>query len=408
MRRRTQLFAISLFAIFLACTISVQRAFSTPQSAQNDTQSTAPYFPDRLDWQHKKPEEVGVDSAKLDEAVKFAVTSENPATKDMALYLATTFGAKEPYFTEIGPTKERGAANGLIIRHGYIVAQWGDPNRVDMTHSVTKTFLTTVVGLAWQRGFIHDVNDFARDYMPPNVDLFEAPHNQKIKWDDLLRQTSDWQGTLWSKPDWADRPEGDKPADWPNRKLYEPGTHYKYNDVRVNVLALAALNVWRRPLPEILRDEIMNPIGASSTWRWYGYENSWVDIDGTKMQSVSGGGHWGGGMFINAYDMARFGYLFLRNGKWNDRKIVSEKWIAMARTPGAANHEYGFANWFLNTDRKPLPAAPLNSVRFEGNGANIIYIDWDNDIVAVVRWIRGGPALNDFLGKMLASVTAKN
>ena len=63
----------------------------------------------------------------------------------------------------------------------------------------------------------------------------------------------------------------------------------------------------------------MEPIGASSTWRWYGYENSWVEIDGQKVQSVSGGGHWGGGMFINAYDMARFGYLFLRNGKWKDR-----------------------------------------------------------------------------------------
>src|SRR5579862_3136271 len=219
MRRRTQLFAISLFAIFLACNISVQRAFSTSQSAQSVAQSAASYFPDRFDWQHKKPEEVGMDSAKLDEAVKLAIASENPATKDMALYLATTFGAKEPFFTEIGPTKERGAANGVILRHGYIVAEWGDPSRVDMTHSVTKTFLTTVVGLAWQRGLIHDVKDFARDYMPPDVNLFDAPHNQKIKWDDLLRQTSDWQGTLWGKPDWGDRPEGDNPAEWPNRKL---------------------------------------------------------------------------------------------------------------------------------------------------------------------------------------------
>ena len=176
-----------------------------------------------------------------------------------------------------------------------------------------------MVGLAWQRGLIRDVNDYVRDYMPPHVDLFEAPHNQKIKWDHLLRQTSDWQGTLWGKPDWADRPVGEKLEDWQNRKLWEPGTHFKYNDVRVNVMALAALQVWRRPLPDVLREEIMDPIGASSTWRWYGYDNSWVEVDGKKMQSVSGGGHWGGGMFIDSYDMARFGYLFLRNGKWKDR-----------------------------------------------------------------------------------------
>ena len=120
-------------------------------------------------------------------------------------------------------------------------------------------------------------------------------------------------------------------------------------------MALAALQVWRRPLPEVLRENVMEPIGASSTWRWYGYENSWVDIDGQKVQSVSGGGHWGGGMFINAYDMARFGYLFLRNGKWKDRQIVSEKWIEMARTPGRDNKTYGLRE--LVSEHRPQAAA---------------------------------------------------
>jgi CubicO group peptidase (beta-lactamase class C family) len=371
-------------------------------SAQRSAAPAGTYFPERFDWQHKKPEEVGMDSARIAEAVKVSIDRENPGPKDMALFLNGSFG-REPYSTIVGPIKDRGGASGVITRHGYIVAEWGDPKRVDITNSVTKTFLTTVIGLAWQKGLIHDVNDYARDYMPPHVDLFDAPHNQKIKWDDLLRQTSDWQGTLWSKPDWADRPEGQKATDWPNRQLHEPGTHYKYNDVRVNVMALAALQVWRRPLPEVLREEVMNPIGASSTWRWYGYENSWVEIDGQKMQSVSGGGHWGGGMFINSYDMARFGLLFLRNGKWKDKQIVSEKWIQMARTPGKANGGYGYANWFLNLDKKALPSAPESAVYFEGNGANVIYVDWQNDVVAVVRWITGRGALDEFVGKIIAS-----
>ncbi len=97
----------------------------------------------------------------------------------------------------------------------------------------------------------------------------------------------------------------------------------------------------------------MEPIGASSTWRWHGYENSWIDLDGRRVQSMTGGGHWGGGMFISARDMARFGYLFLRNGKWVDRQIVSQKWIDMARSPGAANDGYGYMNWFLNSGAKP-------------------------------------------------------
>jgi CubicO group peptidase (beta-lactamase class C family) len=370
-------------------------------ATSSQTRTGREYFPDRFSWETRKPDQVGMDGAALEAAMQFASANENPATKDLAVDLATTFG-REPFDTPIGPVQPRGALNGLIIRHGYIVGEWGETTRVDMTFSVTKSFLSTVVGLAWQKGLIRDVNDLVRDYVP-QAGLFESTHNSTITWDHLLRQTSDWQGTLWGKPDWADRPEGQRPADWPSRPLSEPGTRYKYNDVRVNVLALSALHVIRRPLPQVLREEVMEPIGASSTWRWHGYENSWVEIDGQRMQSVTGGGHWGGGMFISARDMARFGYLFLRNGKWKDRGIVSPKWIQMARTPGPANRTYGYMNWFLNTDRKPFPNAPASAVTFQGNGSNIIYIDWDNDLVVVVRWIQQR-AFNDFIGQVIGAI----
>jgi CubicO group peptidase (beta-lactamase class C family) len=362
----------------------------------------AAYFPKRGEWETRAPDAVGMDKARLDEAVAFALANENPATRDLALDLMLTFG-REPFDALVGPTAPRGSINGLVIRRGYVVAEFGDTSRVDMTFSVTKTFLSTVVGLAAERGLIRDVNDRVRDYVP-GEGLFESEHNQPITWDHLLRQTSDWQGTLWGKPDWADRPEGEKPSDWPNRKLSAPGTRYKYNDVRVNLLALCALQVFRQPLPGILRDSIMEPIGASSTWRWHGYDNSWIEIDGRRVQSVSGGGHWGGGMFISARDLARFGYLFLRNGKWQERQLVSERWIAQARKPGTANPEYGYMNWFLNTGRKPLPSVPESSVTFRGNGQNIVYVDWENDLVVVVRWIKSGDALDTFLGKILASI----
>jgi CubicO group peptidase (beta-lactamase class C family) len=373
-------------------------------SAQAPARNTqeSPYFPDRLAWQTRRPEQAGLDAAKLDAAITFAVASENPASKDLAADLATTFGAREPFDTPIGPVKARGALNGLVIRHGYVVAEWGETDRVDMTFSVTKSFLSAVVGLAWQKGLIRNVNDRVQPYVPL-TGLFDGEHNGKITWDHLLRQTSDWQGTLWGKPDWADRPEGKTPADWPNRPLREPGTHYKYNDVRVNVLALAALHVIRRPLPHVLREEIMDPIGASSSWRWHGYDNAWIELDGLRMQSMTGGGHWGGGMFISARDMARFGYLFLRDGRWKDREILSPTWIAMARTPGEANPAYGYMNWMLNTDRKRYPNAPATAVSFEGNGSNIIYIDRDHDLVVVVRWIQGR-AFNQFLGMVLNSL----
>jgi CubicO group peptidase (beta-lactamase class C family) len=377
---------------------------ATPRSVVAAPQAAPVYFPPRLEWERRKPDEVGLDATRLQQAIDFAMANENPATKDLALDLELTFGMREPLFKILGPTKPRTGMNGLVIRKGFVVAEWGDTARADMTFSVTKTFLSTTIGLAWQRGLIRDVTDRAKDYVP-TPELFESEHNAKITWEHLLRQTSDWSGTLWDIPDWADRPEGKTPADYPNRPMREPGTFYKYNDVRVNLLALCALHVWRRPLPQVLREDVMDPIGASSTWRWHAYDNAWVTIDGQKMQSVTGGGHFGGGMIINAWDMARFGYLFLRNGKWKDRQIVSEKWIAMARTGGPANAEYGYMNWFLNPGRKSLPSAPESSVTFRGNGQNIIYIDWENDLVVVVRWIGGGRALDQFLGQVVGAAT---
>ena len=284
-----------------------------------------------------------------------------------------------------------------------------------MTFSVSKTFLSTTVGLAWDRGLIRSLEHLAVDYMPTD-ELFATEHNRKITWDDLLRQTSNWRGTLFDMPAWADRParrnaEGG-PASWidiQNVPLSEPGTAYEYNDVRVNLLALVALNVWREPLPQVLRKHVMDPIGASNTWRWHGYRNSWVDVDGQMMQSVSGGGHWGGGMHISARDMARFGYLFLNDGVWNGERIISDEWIEMARTPGPANPTYGFMNWFLNRDversgrvRRSIPAAPETVVTFNGAGSNLIYVDQENDLVIVVRWIQGGSG--EFFGKVLAAI----
>ncbi|HEX5793073.1 MAG TPA: serine hydrolase [Rheinheimera sp.] len=366
--------------------------------------SAQTYYPPRGDWASVSPEALQVDAAKLAAAVSYAIVSENPAAKDQAIVQATTFGAKEPYDQIIGPMGVRAAANGLIVYKGKVIARWGDVDSVDMTHSIAKTFLTTVTGLAWQQGLIANLQDKVGPYMPHGTALYEGEHNSQIRWEHLLRQTSDWQGTLWGKPDWADRPEGKTPADWPNRPLRTPGSHYKYNDVRINLLALSTLYVWRKPLPEVLNQQIMQPIGASSTWRWYGYDNSWIELDGQKVQSVSGGGHWGGGIFINAWDLARFGYLFLRDGKWQDQQLVSKDWIAQARTGGSANAEYGFANWFLNPGRKALPNAPETAVTFQGAGRNVIYIDQQHDLLMVTRWIGNGDELNQLMGKVLAAL----
>ncbi|QQS43111.1 MAG: serine hydrolase [Acidobacteriota bacterium] len=398
--------------LFAAALVLASAVLSAAQS---------PYFPGKDDWQRRSPVQAGFDAAKLAAAIDIAKLSESKAPRDQELGQAQTFG-REPFGEAIGPFKTRGEMTGVIIRGGYIVAEWGEPDRVDMTHSVTKSFLTAVVGIAFDAGTIRDLDAPVHLSMAPIsplsaygdfdnaeefgnsrfLDLFASEHNRKITWDDLLRQTSDWEGTLWGKPDWADRPDRDSSA-WLTRQRNRPGTVYEYNDVRVNLLALAALNVIRRPLPEVLREAVMDPISASATWRWHGYENSFVLIDGRPIQSVTGGGHWGGGMFISARDMARFGLLVARSGKWNGKQILSEAFLKRAETPSSPQPTYGYMNFFLNTERKLFPGAPEGTIAFLGNGTNIVYIDKRADIVIVARWIEQA-RINAFLTGVYESI----
>lgn len=380
------------------------------------------YFPGiDADWKKKTPAEAGFDESRLKEAIAYCIAQESSNPRSMEASHYQSFGLREPFGDGIGPFKDRGDVSGVVVHKGFIVAEWGDPFRVDMSHSVTKSFLSTTIGLAVDKGLIRSVHDTVWKYVPPVLPyqaipvadkaanfgkphmlaLFDTPHNRKITWDHLLRQVSDWEGTLWGKPEWADRP-GPKPSEWTTRPRNTPGSVYEYNDVRVNALALAGLSVWRRPLPQVLKEYIMDPIQASNTWRWYGYENSFVVLDGQVMQSVSGGGHWGGGMIIHARDMARFGYLTLRNGKWKNQQLLSESWVKMATTPTAAEPTYGFMNWFLNTDKKLLPSAPPNAFYHLGNGTNMIYVDRDNDLVIVARWINSS-SMNEVIGRFLAA-----
>lgn len=343
------------------------------------------FYPAKGDWERKNPVNLGFNASQLDKAVEFAKANEYSGAKDLRIAILESFGF-EPYLEIVGPTKRRGGPAGVIVRNGYIVAEWGDVKRVDMTFSVTKSYLSTVAGLALDEGLIGDVDNPVKEYVWDGT--FEGAHNEKITWDHLLTQSSDWSGTLFGMQDWADRPPREGGIDeWKSRELREPGTVFEYNDVRVNVLAYSLLQVWRRSLPSVLKERIMDPIGASSTWRWYGYETSWVDVDGYKIQSVSGGGHSGGGVFINTLDQARFGLLFLRNGKWNGEQLISKEWISMACEPSKASERYGYM-WWLNKGPRAAPMFPETAFWAEGFGGNFIVIDPENDMVVAVRWLQ--------------------
>jgi len=327
------------------------------------------YFPPRGQWEpHKTPAELGFDPVKLQEAVAFA--QANGSTWDFDRDQVPTFGAV------LGPLpKQRATTNGLIIRHGQIAAQFGDVTTNDPVYSVAKSFISTVASIAVKRGLIKDVNDPVARYIHDGG--YDSPHNAKITWRNHLQQESEWEGTLWGKnADFVGHEQFGRGERKP-REIHDPGTFYEYNDVRINRFALSLARVFGKGLPEVLKTDIMDPIGASSGWHWYGYANSKVEINDHEVESVSGGTRWGGGLWINSQDLARFGLLILNHGKWDGRQIVSAEWLKDATTPSAHGPDYGYLWWLgERRDHRCFTA--------HGAGGHAVMVVPDLDLVAVI------------------------
>lgn len=372
---------------------------------------TAPspdYVPLTDHWDTAAPAALGLDPAAIQTAVDFAKANESTWPRSLYYPDGRYVGLVEwnesgPWSEISGPVRERGGPAGLILKNGRIVAEWGDTARTDMTFSIAKSYLAVLAGLAFDDGLISDVDE------PVSVKvkdpIFEGPRNGIITWRQLLQQSSEWQGEIFGKSDQVDHnrqigPGADNSRKGQRRELNAPGTYYEYNDVRVNVLSYALLQLFRRPLPEVLRERIMDPIGATQDWQWHGYDTSWTEIAGMRIQSVPGGGHWGGGIFIGARDHARLGLLIARGGNWGGRQLLSQQWIEQMLAPSPTLGNYGYL-WWLNKGAAARPHVPAGAVFALGAGTNVIWIDPASDLVAVLRWI-DKTALDGFVDRLVS------
>lgn len=365
------------------------------------------YYPAPHDWQRRSPAQAGFDADKLAAALAFAQTQAIQGSTDLAAMLPK--GDRHPNDRPLGPLKKRGPTAGLIVRQGYLVAAFGPVASVEVTFSCAKSYISALAGVAFDQGLIRDLDEpVGRTVLDGG---FDAPQNQSITWRHLLQQTSEWEGELFGLPDWIDRGRqlgqgaaeatvGGTASSADNyRSLEPPGTFWEYNDVRVNRTALSLLRLFRGPLPPVLKQTIMDPIGASPTWEWHGYETSYVEENQQRVQSVSGGTHWGGGLWISTYDHARFGLLFERRGHWNGRQILSKEWIDHALTPCPIKPEYGFL-WWLNHQRDLSDLAGPDSFAARGAGGHVVFVEPERELVIVLRWCGAAKAVID---RILAS-----
>ncbi|MET0981331.1 MAG: serine hydrolase, partial [Telluria sp.] len=300
----------------------------------------APYFPPAGEWAHKQPAALGMDPKALAAAVQYAQSHETERALDFSDQDAT-FG------TRLGsmPTR-RARTNGVVIYKGFVVAEFGDTSFVDPTYSVAKSMLATVAGVAVRDGRIGKLDEPVGQRVQDGG--YASPRNAQVTWKQHLQQETEWEGSMWGKnADFVGKTEFGAGERKP-RLLAAPGSHYEYNDVRINRFALSLLRVFDKPVPEVFQEQVMDVIGASNSWKWVPYTNSYVELNGKQVPSVSGGTRWGGGMWINSWDMARFGYLWLRGGAWNGRQVVPTGFVKEALTPSAHGPDYGYL-WWLNT-----------------------------------------------------------
>ena len=313
-----------------------------------------------------------------------------------------------PYNRLLGPVFPRGKTCGLVEIEGRRVCEWGDTHRADMTFSVTKTYLALVAGRAFETGLITDLDQAVLTTLQqrklPALG-FDDEHNKQVTWRQMLQFSSEWQGNCFGIPDQVDhyrivmmqqsetaKPETQK-TKGELRPLQKPGSHWEYNDVRINQFSLALLHLFGQALPDVLDEHFMQPLqlqqasGNNHTdgWHWHGYENSWVTIDNKALQSVPGGGHWGGGMVISAEAQAAIAGLMLAAG--NDQpELLSKEWRQLMLQPCELAPWYGFFTW-LNTDYCISKAASSNSFFAMGIGGQVILHDPDARLLAVFRWI---------------------
>jgi CubicO group peptidase (beta-lactamase class C family) len=332
------------------------------------------------------------------DAIAFAMAHETPWPRDPDAAPGPgqqPFGVHHddppPWNRLLGPLHARGGPSGVIWVDGREVAAWGEPERADLTFSVAKTYLALLAGVAVQRGLIADLDEPVVQRWPGIG--FDSPHNRGVRWIHLLQQTSEWEGACFGLSEQADRwrkvANDPRPAGGPKggaRPLQAPGSHWEYNDVRINQLAFALAHVFGRPLPEVFDEALLGPLGARSAWAWRGYDEAWFELGGRRVQSVPGGTHWGGGVSIGARDQARVGQLLLDGGLHQGQRLLAADWVQRLREPCAVAPFYGLLVW-LNRDRRAFPAAGDDAFLMLGAGGHVVWIEPRHRAVVVARWL---------------------
>jgi CubicO group peptidase (beta-lactamase class C family) len=272
----------------------------------------------------------------------------------------------------------------VVVKDGYVTYErYFNGFEVDDTHhvaSVTKSVLSALIGIAIEKGFIKDVNQRVLEFFPEYVPLPDHHQKQDITIRHLLTMTAPYPFEDWNEP-------LDKlcmQADWVTYILNMLGEEgkvgtFKYSTAGAHLLSGILTRSTGKSAREFANEHLFNPIGMKEIQDYkmdsYGFE----DLFGQKVKgwvhdpSRNSTGGWG--LTLTVRDMARFGFLYLNQGMWHNKQIISKKWIEETTEMNANN--YGYL-WWLREEAGIFAYLAL------GDGGNVICCIPEQDIVIAI------------------------
>ncbi len=335
----------------------IQRAASTrPRPAAVEDMAPWPTG----DWTPSTPEEQGMSTALLTDAFRYAFSHR--------------------------------AKSVVVIRNGYLVGEhygpaWDAATR-QQAYSVSKSFTSCLLGMLMDDGVIAGVDEPAATF----ISEWNDPEHGAVTIGHLLSMDSGLQYNLFTDPLlFASRDQSAYAVGLPMQ--HTPGTQWVYHNAACQVPSRIILNVTGMQPGVFAARRLAAVIGMpTATWE--------TDRAGNTLTYM--------GVIASARELAKFGYLFLRQGRWEDRQVVSADYVDRATRPSQAlNPFYGYL-WWLNTAGLAMPDVPADAYAAMGFQEKRIYVVPSLDLVAV-RLGDPAPAWDDnaFLGRVCAAVTGK-
>ena len=270
-----------------------------------------------------------------------------------------------------------------IVKHGKLVHEEYSPycqrNTLHWLASITKTVTSTLIGIAIDKGLIESVDAKLYELLPQFAEHFKDPRKKKVALKHIMTMTS---GLWWNEQVSYNNPENSEwqmveSEDWmsyvvsrPMRS--EPGMIFYYNTGGIHLLSAVIKSVSGVYAHQFAEKHLLHPMGIYA-YQWNKDPKGYPCTGGTD-----------GGIGMRTRDIAKFGWLFLRDGKWKDKQIISAKWVKEAPTTHVTTkgrgRSYAF-NWM--TGRRTINGKGFAYIASFGYGGQTLYIVPEYDLILV-------------------------